>query len=50
MGTCHGVYLVEGAPLGDELDIKMLEFSGYQIQPTSTSESKNNDQPKSHKF
>ena len=27
--SCHGVYLVENEYLGDELDIRMLEFSEY---------------------
>ena len=25
--SCHGVYLVENEYLGDELDVRMLEFS-----------------------
>ncbi|EGR31366.1 hypothetical protein IMG5_111710 [Ichthyophthirius multifiliis] len=35
-GTCHGVYLVEGEHLGDELDVKMVEFSGFKIRKSST--------------
>ncbi|EAR89099.1 E1-E2 ATPase family protein (macronuclear) [Tetrahymena thermophila SB210] len=32
-GSCHGVYLVNGKNLGDELDVRMLEFSQYHILP-----------------
>ncbi|EGR29200.1 hypothetical protein IMG5_160690 [Ichthyophthirius multifiliis] len=31
-GTCHGVYLDDGEYLGDELDVKMVQFSGFNIR------------------
>ena len=32
MSTCHSVMIVDGEPLGDPLDIRMQEFSGWKIQ------------------
>ncbi len=29
--TCHGAYLINNEVMGDPLDVKMLEFSGYNI-------------------
>ncbi len=40
MGTCHGAYLIDGEILGDPLDIKMLEFSQYQISNTNSADIK----------
>jgi cation-transporting ATPase 13A2 len=34
--TCHGVYVVENEYMGDELDVKMLEFSKYSINNEDT--------------
>ncbi|EGR33257.1 hypothetical protein IMG5_057770 [Ichthyophthirius multifiliis] len=31
-GTCHGVHQHGGEYIGDELDIKMVEFSGFNIR------------------
>ncbi|KAL4468757.1 hypothetical protein ABPG74_005260 [Tetrahymena malaccensis] len=39
-GSCHGVYLVNGENLGDELDIRMLEFSQYKILPEESKDFK----------
>ncbi|EAR89096.2 E1-E2 ATPase family protein (macronuclear) [Tetrahymena thermophila SB210] len=39
-GSCHGVYLVNGVNLGDELDIRMLEFSQFEILPDESTEFK----------
>ncbi|KAL4500620.1 hypothetical protein ABPG72_003044 [Tetrahymena utriculariae] len=39
-GSCHGVYLVNGQNLGDELDIRMLEFSQFEILSDESTEYK----------
>ncbi|KAL4468761.1 hypothetical protein ABPG74_005264 [Tetrahymena malaccensis] len=39
-GSCHGVYLVNGINLGDELDVRMLEFSQYHILPQESKDFK----------
>ncbi|KAJ2688406.1 hypothetical protein IWW39_002235 [Coemansia spiralis] len=32
LATCHSLRLVNGAPVGDPLEVKMLEFTGWQIE------------------
>ncbi|KAL4468758.1 hypothetical protein ABPG74_005261 [Tetrahymena malaccensis] len=39
-GSCHGVYLVNGENLGDELDIRMIEFSQFKILSDESTEYK----------
>jgi cation-transporting ATPase 13A3/4/5 len=31
--SCHQVYLIEGEMSGDTLDIKMLQFSKWKLEP-----------------
>ncbi|KAI8804374.1 hypothetical protein BJ742DRAFT_825014 [Cladochytrium replicatum] len=32
MATCHSIKVVETEPIGDPLDLKMFEFTGWQIE------------------
>ncbi|KAJ2737193.1 hypothetical protein IW152_000214 [Coemansia sp. BCRC 34962] len=32
LATCHSLRLVNGSPVGDPLEVKMLEFAGWQIE------------------
>ena len=32
MATCHSLRLVDGKPVGDPLDIKMFEYTGWSIE------------------
>ncbi len=33
--SCHGAYLINGEIMGDELDIMMLQYSGWTIENSS---------------
>ena len=30
--TCHGVYIIENEKCGDQLDVSMEEFSGWEMK------------------
>ncbi|KAJ2334908.1 hypothetical protein GGI00_001629, partial [Coemansia sp. RSA 2681] len=32
LATCHSLRLVDGVPVGDPLEVKMLEFTGWQME------------------
>jgi cation-transporting P-type ATPase 13A2 len=32
MATCHSIKVIQGSPMGDPLDLKMFEFTGWHIE------------------
>lgn len=39
MASCHSLRLLEGEPVGDPLDVKMFDFTGWSMEETGRKES-----------